>query len=137
MPEECYEQAKKVEDDEFFVDFDIRYAYEVKGVNYYKVNDYDELLDQYSEKLHKAGIPHNAYPLRLDGLVCVSRFEPNGDLIEYWAPYYDYILTKFKPNYVPIYVSKKTLGTVEWEDKWENQLHYGRIHALKQQIEGK
>lgn len=30
----------------------------------------------------------------------------------------------------------KTLGAVEWEDKWDNQLHYGRIHILKQQIEG-
>lgn len=137
MPEECYEQAAKIDNDEFFGDFDIRYAYEDKGVIYYQVNDYDESLTQYSESLHEAGIPHNAYPLRLDGLVCVSRFESNGDPIEYWAPFDDYILTKFKTTDDNIYVSKKTLGTVEWENKWENQIHYGRVHVLKQQIEGK
>ena len=137
MPEECYEQAAKIDNDEFFSDFDIKYAYEHKGVIYYQVNDYDQILTQYSEELHKAGIPHNAYPLRLDGLVCVARFEPNGDLVEYWASYDDYILTKFKANNDNTYVSMKTLGAVEWEDKWDNQLHYGRIHTLKQQIEGK
>ena len=133
MPEECFDIAKKIDNEEFYGDFSISYSYNHKGVDYYSVHDYDEMIVNYSEELARAGVPHNVYPVKLDELVCIVRFTPQGNIIDLWSEY-------------GFYLSNKCAGTssgiryerlLKYEDDWDNQLHYGRIHALKKQIEGK
>lgn len=133
MPEECFDIAKQIDDEEYYSDFDIRYAYNHEGVDYYSVHDYDEMIVRYSEDLAEAGVPHNVYPLKLDELICVVRFTPQGGLIDLWSEYADYLSNKCDGTTSGESYEK----LLKYEDDWDNQLHYGRIHALKQQIEGK
>lgn len=133
MPEECFDIAKKIDNEEYYGDFDINYSYNHEGVDYYSVHDYDEMIVRYSEELAEAGVPHNVYPLKLDDLICIVRFTPKGDLIDLWSGYGDYLSVKYHPK--TDVVNRERL--LKYEEDWENQLHYGRIHALKQQIEGK
>lgn len=133
MPKECFDIAKEIDDGEYYGDFDIRYAYNYKGVDYYSIRDCDDLVVHYSESLAQAGVPHNVYPLKLDELICIVRFTPKGELIDLWSEY-------------ALYLTNKCDGTssgeryeklLEYEDVWDNQVHYARIHILKKQIEGK
>lgn len=133
MPEECFDIAKQIDDEEYYSDFDIRYAYNHEGVDYYSVHDYDEMIVRYSEELAEAGVPHNVYPLKLDELICVVRFTPQGEIIDLWSGYADYLSTKYDDTYSGSRYEK----LLKHEEDWDNQLHYGRIHALKKQIEGK
>ena len=133
MPEECFDTAKKIDDEEYHGDFGISYSYNHKGVDYYSVYDYDEMIVSYSEELAKAGVPHNVYPVKLDELVCIVRFTPKGELLDLWSHYADYLSNKYNDTTY----DGRFKRLLKYEEDWENQLHYGRIHALKKQIEGK
>lgn len=133
MPEECFDIAKKIDDEQYYGDFDIRYAYSHKGVDYYSVHDYDELVVHYSENLALAGVPHNVYPLKLDELICVVRFTPQGDIIDLWSQYADYLSNKCDGTSS----GERYEKLLKYVDDWDNQVHYARIHVLKKQIEGK
>ena len=133
MPEECFDIAKKIDDEEFYGDFAISYSYNHKGVDYYSVHDYDEMIVRYSEELARAGVPHNVYPVKLDELICIVRFTPQGELIDLWSGYGDYLSVKYHPD--TDVVNRERL--LKYEEDWNRQLHYGRIHALKRQLEGK
>ena len=135
MPEECFDIAKKIDDEEYYGDFDIRYSYNHKGVDYYAVYDHDDMIIRYSEELAEAGVPHNAYPVKLNEIVCVVRFTPKGDLIDLWSEYGDYLSNKYDDTSSGY--GSRFENLLKYEDYWDNQLHYGRIHALKKQIEGK
>ena len=133
MPEECFDIAKKIDEEEYYGDFAIEFSYSYKGVDYYSVHDYDEMIVRYSEELAEAGVPHNVYPLKLDELVCIVRFTPKGDIIDLWSQYANYLSELYAEN-----IDGRNLERLlKYEDNWDNQLHYGRIHALKKQIEGK
>ena len=133
MPEECFDIAKKIDEEEYYGDFAIEFSYSHKGVDYYSVHDYDEMIVRYSEELAEAGVPHNVYPVKLDELVCIVRFTPKGDIIDLWSQYANYLSELYAEN-----IDGRNLERLlKYEDNWDNQLHYGRIHALKQQIEGK
>ena len=133
MPEECFDIAKKIDEEEYYGDFAIEFSYSYKGVDYYSVHDYDEMIVRYSEELAEAGVPHNVYPLKLDELVCIVRFTPKGELLDLWSQYANYLSELYTEN-----IDGRNLERLlKYEDNWDNQLHYGRIHALKKQIEGK
>lgn len=133
MPEECFDIAKKIDEEEYYGDFAIEFSYSYKGVDYYSVHDYDEMIVRYSEELAEAGVPHNVYPLKLDELVCIVRFTPKGDIIDLWSQYANYLSELYAEN-----IDGRNLERLlKYEDNWDNQLHYGRIHTLKKQIKGK
>lgn len=133
MPKECFDIAREIDDEQYYGDFDIRYSYSHKGVDYYSIRDFDDLAVQYSESLAQAGVPHNLYPLKLDELFCVVRFTPQGELIDLWSEYADYLANKCDGT-----SSEERYGKLlKYEENWDNQLHYARIHILKKQIEGK
>ena len=133
MPEECFDIAKKIDNEEYHGDFDIGYSYSHEGVDYYNAHDYDEMIVHYSEELAQAGVPHNVYPVKLDEIICIVRFTPQGNLIDLWTVYANYLSNK----YVCTSSGSRYEEISKYEEDWDNQLYYGRIHALKQQIEGK
>lgn len=133
MPEECFDIAKEIDNEEYYGDFDINYSYSHKGVDYYSVHDYDEMIVRYSEDLAQAGVPHNVYPLKLDELVCIVRFSSQGDIIDLWSEYANYLSNKRDDTTY----DGRFESLLKHEEDWDNQLHHGRIHAFKQQIEGK
>ena len=133
MPEECFDIAKKIDEEEYYGDFAIEFSYSHKGVDYYSVHDYDEMIVRYSEELAEAGVPHNVYPVKLDELICVVRFTPKGELIDLWSHYANYLSNKCDG----ISPGDRFENLLKYEEDWDNQLHYGRIHTLKKQIKGK
>lgn len=136
IPSECSEEFLKAADENsHYIEFE--FSYSEGDIDYYHIYDNEENAVAFCEDLANLhGIPHNLFPNRLNDLAVIARFTPQGDLIEYYTDFSSYIQCMIKPEEIDFYSPKVPL-MYEWENNWENQVHYGRVGLLKRQLEGK